>query len=77
MEAIRNQNYREKKAIRAGLGNQVNEVPNVNKPPVGDPRYDPEARKKKIEALKVGNWFVVSYVYSLLYLNTYLLGYCL
>ena len=57
LEAIRKQNYQERKLIKQGHDNQqkkkIADEPKKANKPIPDPRFDPEARKKKIEALKV------------------------
>lgn len=55
LEAIRKQNYVERKNLQYGGGDGKLYVPkNENVP---DPRYDPDARRRKIEALKVRKFF--------------------
>ena len=57
LEAIRKQNYQERKLIKQGHDNQqkkkIADEPKKANKPIPDPRFDPEVRKKKIEAFKV------------------------
>lgn len=56
----------ERRVIKAGHNNnRMMEPGKVKNPTAQDPRFDAEARKKKIEALKVCNIYVFYYPPSL------------